>query len=60
MSDEEKIQLGKKVMQYDKDIQQLKIMYMQLASEKNLLHREKQIMTSKLERRKEKGAYTQT
>ncbi len=59
LNDREKIKLTERIEQYGRDIESLKTMYMQIASEKNGLNREKEILMRKLERKKDKFQITQ-
>jgi hypothetical protein len=59
LNDKEKLKLRERIDQYGRDIEQLKSMYMQIASEKAGLHREKEILMRKLERKKDKLSHTQ-
>jgi hypothetical protein len=44
IGDSEKVKLTERITQYGKDIDQLKNLYMQIVSEKNALHREKETL----------------
>lgn len=59
MTDQQRAALMQKHSQYDKDIKQLNIMYMQLATEKSALFRENKNLADKLEKKKVKFAYTE-
>ena len=54
ITDNEKVKLMERITQYGKDIDQLKNLYMQIVSEKNALHREKETLKQKLEKKKDK------
>jgi len=44
ITDSEKVKLTDRITQYGKDIDQLRTLYMQIVSEKNGLHREKETL----------------
>lgn len=58
ISDSDKVKLTERITQYGKDIDQLKNLYMQIVSEKNALHRDKETLTRKLEKKKDKQQHT--
>jgi len=54
ITDSEKVKLTDRITQYGKDIDQLRTLYMQIVSEKNGLHREKETLKQKLDKKKDK------
>ena len=59
MTDKQQIDKMRNFEQMEKENQQLKMLYTQEASAKTALHREKEILSKKVERKKEKHATTQ-
>lgn len=59
ITDSEKVKLTDRITQYGKDIDQLRTLYMQIVSEKNGLHREKETLKQKLEKKKDKLQYSE-
>ena len=59
-TDQQKVRTSQRLVTQDKEMDRMNMLYRQIASQKAALNREKELISEKLEKKKQKHAYTKT
>ena len=59
-TDEQKVRISHRLQIQDKEMDRMNMLYRQIASQKAALNREKELISEKLEKKKQKHAYTKS